>query len=151
MKRKIKINFSDFWMGFSPTDNYFYNLLKDEFDIEISNNPDYLFFSVFGNQHLKYTNCKKIQYIGENISPNFNYADYAFSFDSTSDPRNYRLPHYLLYGDGYYNLVNKKVDKSLLNRKFCSFLVSNPICDPRNNFFQKLSCSCFQEKNGKIF
>ena len=26
-KKKIKINFSDFWGGFNRTDNYFYNLL----------------------------------------------------------------------------------------------------------------------------
>ena len=35
MKNKIKINFSDFWGGFDKTNNYFYNLLKEEFDIEI--------------------------------------------------------------------------------------------------------------------
>ena len=50
-KKKIKINFSDFWGGFNRTDNYFYNLLKEKFDVEISNSPDYLFFSLFGNQH----------------------------------------------------------------------------------------------------
>jgi len=44
MKKKIKIEFSDFWGGFNKTDNYFYNLLKEEFDIEISSQPDYLFF-----------------------------------------------------------------------------------------------------------
>ena len=46
-KKKIKINFSDFWGGFNRTDNYFYNLLKEKFDVEISNSPDYLFFSLF--------------------------------------------------------------------------------------------------------
>jgi hypothetical protein len=54
------------------------------------------------------------------------------------DERNYRLPHYLLY-PGYYDLVNKKIDDSLVNRKFCSFVVSNGNCSERNNFFQKLS------------
>ena len=54
---KIKIDFSDFWGGFDKTDNYFYNLLKEEFDVEISNNPDYLFFSLFGQNHQRY-NCK---------------------------------------------------------------------------------------------
>ena len=41
--------------------------------------------------------------------------------------------------DGYYDLVNKKIDASLANRKFCSFVVSNGGCDVRNSFFQKLS------------
>ena len=45
--KTIKINFTDFWGGFDKTDNYFYNLLKQNFNIEISDNPDFLFYSVF--------------------------------------------------------------------------------------------------------
>jgi len=142
MKKKIKINFSDFWGGFNPSDNYFYNLLKDEFDIEISNNPDYLFYSVFGNNHQHFKGTK-ISYIGENIAPTFKNqnpqgADWSFSFDYLDDVRNYRLPHYLLY-PGYYDLVNKQVDENLVNRKFCSFVVSNGNSKLRNDFFIKLS------------
>jgi len=136
MKQKIKIDFSDFWHGFSETDNYFYNLLIQEFDVEISNSPDYLFFSIFGNNHQNYR-CKKIFYTGENIAPPLGYADYSFSFEPTTSI-NYRLPHYMLY-DGYYELINKKIEETLANRKFCSFVVSNGACDTRNNFFQKLS------------
>jgi hypothetical protein len=80
MKKKIKIDFSDFWGGFNKTDNYFYNLLKEEFDIEISNNPDYLFFSVFGNHHQNY-NCMKIFYTGENVAPPLGYCQYSFSLN----------------------------------------------------------------------
>jgi hypothetical protein len=137
MKKKIKIDFSDFWGGYDKTNNYFYNLLKDEFDVEISNNPDYLFFSVFGNNHQNYK-CKKIFYTGENIAPPLGYCDFSFSFDYLDDNRNYRLPHYLLY-PGYYDLVNKKVDETLVNRKFCSFVVSNGNSKLRNDFFIRLS------------
>lgn len=137
-KKRIKINFSDFWGGFDRTDNYFYNLLVEEFDVEISNNPDYLFFSLFGNQHQQ-VNCKKIFYTGENITPPLDYCDYSFSFDFLDDERNYRLPHYLLY-PGYYDLQNpKQIEKSLAKRKFCNFVVSNGNCDKRNSFFEKLS------------
>jgi len=136
--RNININFTDFWGGFNKTDNYFYNLLKEEFDVRISNNPDYLFFSIFGNEHLKY-NCKKIFFTGENIEPPMEYCDWSFSFDKLDDNKNYRLPLYLMY-DGYYDLVNKKIDEEkLVNRKFCNFIVSNGSCDLRNNFFKKLS------------
>jgi len=137
MKKKIKINFSDFWGGYNKTDNYFYNLLVEEFDVEISDKPDYLFFSVFGNQHQNY-NCIKIAYYAENIPAPLGYCQYSFSNDYLDDDRNYRLPHYLLY-DGYYDLVNKKVDDSLLNRKFCNFVVSNGNCSERNEFFKELS------------
>jgi hypothetical protein len=136
--RKIKINFSDFWGGFDKLDNYFYNLLKEEFSIEISENPDFLFFSVFGNKHLGYK-CKKIFYTGENVAPNLNYCDYSFSFDYLEDDRNYRLPNYLLYS-GYYELQKPKIiDYNLANRKFCNFIVSNGSCQERNNFYNELS------------
>jgi hypothetical protein len=138
MKRKIKIDFSDFWGGFDKTNNYFYNLLKDEFDLVITENPDYLFFSIFGNKHLNYK-CKKIFYTGENIAPPLHYCDYSFSFDYLDDERNYRLPHYLLY-DGYYELQRPKIiDESLAKRKFCNFVVSNNGCQERNNFYTELS------------
>ena len=138
MKNKIKIDFSDFWGGFDKTNNYFYNLLKDEFDVEISNNPDYLFFSVFGNNHQRY-NCKKIFYTGENVAPPLQYCDWSFSFDYLDDSRNYRLPHYLLY-DGYYELQREKIiDESFVKRKFCNFIHNNLHCPIRNNFFLKLS------------
>jgi hypothetical protein len=138
MKRKIKIDFSDFWGGFDKTNNYFYNLLKDDFDVIITDNPDYLFFSIFGNKHLNYK-CKKIFYTGENIAPPLHYCDYSFSFDYLDDERNYRIPHYLLY-DGYYELQRPKIiDESLAKRKFCNFVVSNNGCQERNNFYTELS------------
>jgi hypothetical protein len=138
MKKKIKINFTDFWGGFDKTNNYFYNLLKDEFEIEISNNPDYLFFSIFGNQHQNF-NCVKIFYTGENIAPPLGYCQYSFSFDYLDDVRNYRLPHYLLY-DGYYDLARPKIiEESMSQRKFCNFVASNGNCQERNQFVQQLS------------
>lgn len=138
MRNKIKIDFSDFWGGFDKTNNYFYNLLKEEFDVIISDNPDYLFFSIFGNKHLQYK-CKKIFYTGENIAPPLHYCDYSFSFDYLDDNRNYRLPHYLLY-DGYYELQRPKIiNESLANRKFCNFIVSNGSCQERNQFYNELS------------
>jgi len=136
--KKIKIDFSDFWGGFDKTNNYFYNLLKEEFDVIITDNPDYLFFSVFGSKHLQYK-CKKIFYTGENVAPPLHYCDYSFSFDYLDDNRNYRLPHYLLY-DGYYELQRPKIiNESLANRKFCNFIVSNGACQERNQFYNELS------------
>jgi hypothetical protein len=138
MKKKIKIDFSDFWGGYNKTDNYFYNLLKEDFDVEISSNPDFLFFSIFGNNHQNYK-CEKIFYTGENIAPPLGYCQWSFSFDYLDDPRNYRLPHYLLY-DGYYELQREKIiDESLSKRKFCNFVASNGNCQERNQFVEQLS------------
>jgi hypothetical protein len=138
MKRTIKIDFSDFWPGFNKTDNYFYNLLKEEFNVEISKSPDFLFFSVFGDNH-KYYRCKKIFYTGENVEPPLFYCHWSFSFDRVDSVRNWRLPHYLLY-DGYYELVRPKiVEESMAKRKFCNFVASNGNCEERNKFVKQLS------------
>ena len=138
MRKTIKIDFSDFWGGFDKTNNYFYNLLKEEFDVQISSQPDFLFFSVFGNSHQNYK-CKKIFYTGENVDPPLGYCHWSFSFDYLDDHRNYRLPHYLLY-DGYYELTReKKIEDWMANRKFCNFVASNPNCQERNQFVEQLS------------
>lgn len=135
--QKVKIDFSDFWKGFNKKNNYFYNLLSEDFHVEISSNPDFLFYSIFGKEHKKY-NCIKIFFSGENIGPNFNDCDYSMCFDWLDDERHYRLPLYILY-EGYYDLINKKVDNLLINRKFCNFVVSNGSNKIRNDFFLKLN------------
>jgi len=142
--QSIKIDFADFWPGFDKEDNYFTNLLREGFSVEISSNPDFLFYSVFGSSHTRYQSTK-IFYTGENISPVFSDVDptrgchWAFSFDYSRDPRNYRLPHYLLY-PGYYELSQRPdPQSSLFDRKFCSFVVSNGSSSPRNEFFNLLS------------
>jgi alpha(1,3/1,4) fucosyltransferase len=49
MKKQIKIDFRYFWPGFNKTDNFFYNFLKKHYSVIIEEeNPDYVFFSVFG-------------------------------------------------------------------------------------------------------
>lgn len=133
----IKVDFSDFWDGFNKIDNFFYNLLSEYYNVEISENPDVLIYSIFGVSHLKY-NCVKIFFSGENIGPNFNECNYSMCFDFLDNDNHYRLPLYVLY-DGYYQLVNKKVNDELVNRNFCNFLVSNGSNEVRNNFFKKLN------------
>lgn len=138
IRTKLKIDFCDFWVGFDKTNNYFYNLLKEEFDVEISDRPEYLFFSIFGSSHQNY-NCIKIFYTGENVPPPVGYCDYSFSFDNIDNLKNYRLPHYLLY-DGYYELARPKaIEESMAKRKFCNFVASNGNCVERNQFVIQLS------------
>jgi hypothetical protein len=153
--RSIKIDFTDFWPGFDKEDNYFTNLLREGFSVEISSNPDFLFYSVFGSSHTRYQSTK-IFYTGENISPIFSDVDplrgchWAFSFDYSQDPRNYRLPHYLLY-PGYYELSQRPdPQSSLFDRKFCSFVVSNGVSSPRNEFFNLLSRYKLVDSGGRF-
>ena len=59
--KKIKINFVDFQKDLSEN-NDFLDILSRHYYVEISDNPDYLFYSVFGTDHLKYKKCVKIFY-----------------------------------------------------------------------------------------
>lgn len=147
---KIKIAFSDFWGGFeyNPTgknnyDNVLYRILSEKFDIEISNNPDILIYSVFGNTHLKY-NCKKVLYTGENRRPNYNECDYSITFDYIDDPRNLRFPlsAITLYEHGIYDDFSKNIDLEKIKSEktnFCNFVFSNPTAQYRNILFKELS------------
>lgn len=130
MKKKIKINFVDFWSDLIKTDNYFYNILKKYYDVEISEEPDYVFCSCFGNQHFKYQNSIKILFLGENIVPDFNLYDYAMGFHYIDfEDRYLRLPLYVLY-DRHIPAALKKheyPDEYYLNKPgFCNYVVSNP-------------------------
>lgn len=138
----LKIHFSDFWVGFKPEFNSFILFLKKYFDVELSNSPDFLIYSAYGNKHLSY-DCIKIFYTAENIRPNFNYCDYALSFDFLDHPRHLRLPLYaFIYGWEPEQLLFKKpnIDEYLDQKKeFCAMVVSQEKAQKRIDFFHKLS------------
>lgn len=140
--RTLKIQFVDFWYGFDPNNNFITNALNRDHKIVVTDTPDYLFFSVFGYSHLKY-NCVKIMFVGENIVPDFNLCDYAMGFDYlTFGDRYMRLPLFLTCFNFKDLLQDKKWGaEKLLNRKFCSIVVSNiNLSNPiRERFFRLLS------------
>jgi hypothetical protein len=153
--KTIKLDFVDFWPGFDKTNNYFYNLLKTRYEIGISSKPDFLIYSVFGKGYKKYK-CTRIFYTGENVRPNFNECDFAFTFDHIeNNPRHYRLPLYALYlknspkilikGENYKpeDLLKEKTD-------FCNFVYSNSKATKRVEFFHKLSKYKLVASGGKI-
>ena len=146
--RTIKVKFCDCIWGKSPKDTLIYKLLSQHYNIEFSEEPDYLFSGGRGNDHWKSpSKCVKIVTIGENVVPDFNAFDYAIGFDYLSFPDRYcRIPLYVFYDN--YELLKKKhnqeisfSDDFLLNRAFCSMVVSNNIhASPmRETFFHELS------------
>jgi len=161
--KSIKIAFSDFWSGFDydPTgkeeyDNTIYRILSSHYHIIIdSENPDFLFFSVFGESHQRFQNCKKIFYTGENRRPDFSLCDYAITFDYLSDPRHHRFPLSALI------LLEKKIrefprnqDLEMIKRKktkFCNFVFSNPRGEERNNLFHEISKYKKVDAGGRVF
>lgn len=50
--KKIKINFVDFVKQFNIMESDFYKILSKKYEIEVSDEPDFLFCSVFGKKIL---------------------------------------------------------------------------------------------------
>lgn len=152
--KTIKVAFLD--GNLDDTFGYTHYLLKKlekYYSIELSDNPDYLFYREGDFRHFKYDSAIKIFYTGENISPDFNACDYAISFDyQTFQDRHFRLPLYIaasfyskeeltLAGENY--LTNKQLftkEDLLKKTEFCSFVYSNYRgSEARKTFFEKLS------------
>lgn len=152
--KKIKIKFVDFWGEFNPNDNFIANTLHLAYDYELSETPDYLFFSTFGHTHLQY-NCVKILFVGENITPDFNVCDYALAFDYLEFGDRYmRLPLYLTRNNFKdFKPAYDFTAEHVLNRKFCSIVVSNgQMANPiREEFFKRLSRYKQVDSGGRLW
>lgn len=143
MKSTIKIKFVDFYSGFDKEHNEFLDVLSEKYNVVQCNNPDYIIYSVFGYDHLKY-DCIRIFFTGECISPDFNECDYAIGFDRLKFGDRYaRIPLYniLHYKKSYQSLRNRKIytKDDIKDRGFCTFVVSNCFTkDKRDIFFEQL-------------
>ncbi len=140
---KIKIKFTDFPGPWIP--NSILKILQSKYDVVIEDkNPEYVIYSVFGYEFLKYKNVVRIFFTGENVHPDFNLCDYAFGFDwLILEDRYFRCPNYVFYKE-YSDIIsnqseNKKIKKSNDNY-FCNFIYSNGNAHPfREKLFVELS------------
>ena len=127
MKKKLKIKFVDFANGYNIENFYIKKRLALHFDVELSDEPDWIVYSVFGSEHLKYNNCVKLFWTGENQAPDFNFCDYAIGFEYLNFGDRYlRFPLWLNYPDDVENMRNKHKDVNVTAKTdFCSFVYSN--------------------------
>ena len=140
------MKFVDFWYGFHPKENFFYKLLSQRYCIELTDTPDFIIYSCYGRQYLKY-NCIRVFYASENIRPDFTGCDYAITFDYLDNPKHYRLPLYAIYIDQIANTEHltrpiSRDEATAIWRsksKFCCMVVSNGQSKKRLDFFEKLS------------
>lgn len=80
VKKTIKINFKYFWEGFDPENNFFTNILRKEYNVVISDNPSYLFYSVYPEAKKEKELYKKGEFI-KKISPTlYVFLRKAYSF-----------------------------------------------------------------------
>jgi hypothetical protein len=144
MSEPIRIDFCDFWPGFNKTTNYFYLLLKQHFNLELCDQPDFVFYADPGNHLHRLHNCVKIYFGVESHLPDWTECDYALTCHYLDDPRHLRFPYYVLYSTP--ELLDKQHDdmESVLAAKtrFCGFVVSNAgkrKMQKRVDFFHRLS------------
>ena len=144
--KKIKVAFTVFWQGFDINNNYFVNILRDKYIVDIITDTrweetEYLFYSCFGYEHLKY-DCIKIYYTGENLVPDFNLCDYAIGYEHLQYGDRYiRMPLYVIeYREDFQHMLDIR-DSIVTRNKFCSFVASNnaEADSTRKDIFTKLS------------
>lgn len=122
----MKVNFVDFWPSFDIVGNFITEILAEQYKLEISEKPDVLFCSHFGDAYKKYNNCVKV-FIATEVQPiDLSHYDYVIGYQYMNIPQ---FQHYNLYAPR--NLLDSMQnrgrfsDSSLVQRKFCNFIYSN--------------------------
>ena len=128
-KKAIKLGFCGFWNSFNKEKNLFTYILSKHFDIEISDNPDFVICSNRGTpfEYMKY-DCVRIMFMGENLSPDFTVFDYCIVFDFLDfGDRYFRLPFGLFFNSGKAwvpdRITREQAEEILRQKKyFCNFI-----------------------------
>ena len=109
--KKIKVKFVDY-ENFMIENNFILEILRKHYEVEISNQPDILFYSVFNKQHYDY-NCIKVLVSAEPVVPDFNEADYAISScDMSFGNRHLYYPYYFMLNiEELIRVQEKKIEQ----------------------------------------
>lgn len=160
MKSKLKIGFSDTHEHIAT---FFFNVLATRYEMELDNeNPDFLIFGDenFGTDNKRFNrkDVTKIFYTGENKRPEKYDCHYAITFDHNFNSWHYRLPLFVIYMWTLKHIHKTKYDLKYIFKpeikektSFASFVVSNPKCQARNDFFQLLSQYKKVDSGGRLF
>lgn len=131
MRKRLNLRFVDF-KGSEGTIRPLRARIAQFYDIDETAQPDYIIYSVFGQEHLKYNDCVKIFWTGENQAPDFNLCDYAIGFEHLEFGDRYlRFPLWLFYEKDTPLMAEKHRKASLEGKdSFCSFVYSNSNASP---------------------
>jgi len=152
-KKVLRIFYADFWPGFHYKNNPLCHILQEKYEIIIDEeNPDYVIFSCFGHDHLRYDRAIKIYFSGENLGADFNFADYALSSEYLKfGDRYFRLPYWRWYLPSTQKQQSRPSYEKIARTKtkFCNFIYSNSAAAPeRRMFFELLSKDYKQVDSG---
>jgi hypothetical protein len=137
----IKINFGFFWPSFSTQDNFITRVLVRKYQVEISDNPDFYFFTHPYNGKRDYLNynCHRVFIGWENQRADWLICDYVLDSDFLmGNPRHKRYPLWATWHP--QQLLSPKNPNLFTGKdKFCCMLVSNAKAKERIRFFNELS------------
>lgn len=135
--KTIKLKFVDLWRDHHIEETLWYRAFEQAgYSVELSDEPDYLFYSVFGHEHLRpiYDNCIKIARYAEVSTPDFNLCDYAVGMDQIQSRDRFQYFPPFLYGEPDRDYITmeqvlnkgKDIQNDLASKhEFCSFVYSN--------------------------
>lgn len=147
---KYKLGFVNYWGSISSLKNYFVEwyilpLFESGIDVEmIPYDPtqtecDIVFYSVFGSSD-RIKKCKGspifIAYSGEKHTKFYDLTEHlslSFRKDSPTDV------YFPLWQIKYEDYKEHSEPKTYPKKKFCTFIVSNPLCSFRNEVFKALN------------
>jgi GR25 family glycosyltransferase involved in LPS biosynthesis len=151
----LKIAYCDWWYeeycggSFDLNNNFITDILKkygnvaDILVVDPTQNPDVLFYSIFGNSHTNFPNVRKVFFSGEPFGIREE-ADFNFTFDRNSD-KNTRFPLWLGYMNDYLLEECNRRKNGIINvppqrERFCSFISNGEVkTTHRRTFVDKLS------------
>ena len=162
MKPSLRVNFAAFWPGFHPEHfRRFFPSLFDKYEVQLSPDPEIVFYSVYSKQFIPYANPAsnppltrippgnyvRVFLTGENFEPDMTSCEFAISFSTLVQHENHlRLPLWMYENRawGYApELLVKRADTdwekvAAEKTKFCNFVYMHPV-PHRDAIFRMLS------------
>lgn len=128
-------------------DRFLFDMISSVADVVIDEtSPECVIDLGYGHEYLdpRYEDCIKIAISSESLIPDFSWFDYVVGFDYIDFGDRYLRYPFFARWKGFKELCSWSPcydDRALLDRDFCSFIVSNTHCtDPfREVFFKRLS------------
>lgn len=173
--KKLKIKYVDYLPRQDNENYYFTRLLRRFYEVELCEDPDYIIYSVYGQEsggpifqeydcirifhtieNISFDNKYRIPWYRKNVDFNFENCDYAIAYDHMDlGDRYIRYPYYLFNERNLAMALNKHnfTEEELKSKnKFCNFVYSNnwTPAKPREEFFHKLNEYKIVDSGGKL-